>query len=82
MVRTLEDKPVDATRWSTRDRARKVGMSPSSVGRIWQAFGLKPWQADAFKLSEDPQGDDDGRTRGDPTPVVALGRSGESRWPS
>lgn len=55
IVRTLEDKPVDATHWSTRDLAKKVGMSPSSVGRIWQAFGLKPWQADTFKLSEDPQ---------------------------
>jgi transposase len=30
-------------------------MSPSSVGRIWRAFGLKPWQTDTFKLSEDPQ---------------------------
>ena len=30
-------------------------MSPSSVGRIWKAFGLKPWMADTFKLSEDPQ---------------------------
>jgi transposase len=30
-------------------------MSASSVGRIWRAFGLKPWQTDTFKLSEDPQ---------------------------
>ena len=33
----------------------EAGMSPSSVGRIWQAFGLKPWLTDTFKLSEDPQ---------------------------
>jgi transposase len=55
IVRTLEDKPTDATHWSTRDLAKKIGMSPSSVGRIWSAFGLKPWQTDTFKLSEDPQ---------------------------
>jgi transposase len=55
IVRTLEDKPTDATHWSTRDLAKTVGMSPSSVGRIWQAFGLKPWLTDTFKLSEDPQ---------------------------
>lgn len=55
IVRTLEDQPTDATHWSTRDLAKKVGMSPSSVGRIWKAFGLKPWQTDTFKLSEDPQ---------------------------
>jgi transposase len=55
IVRTLEDKPTDATHWSTRDLAKKVGMSPASVGRIWRAFGLKPWLTDTFKLSEDPQ---------------------------
>ena len=55
IVRTLEDKPTDATHWSTRDLAKQVGMSASSVGRIWRAFGLKPWQTDTFKLSEDPQ---------------------------
>ena len=54
VVRTLETKPVDATHWSTRDMAKQVGMSPSSVGRIWSAFGLKPWLTDTFKLSEDP----------------------------
>jgi transposase len=55
VVRTLEDMPPDATHWSTRDLAAQVGISASSVGRIWKAFGLKPWQADTFKLSEDPQ---------------------------
>ena len=55
IVRTLEDKPTDATHWSTRDLAAKSGISPSSVGRIWRAFGLKPWLTDTFKLSEDPQ---------------------------
>jgi transposase len=54
VVKTLEDRPVDATHWSTRDLAKRVGMSAASVGRIWQAFGLKPWQTDTFKLSEDP----------------------------
>jgi transposase len=54
VVATLESKPSDATHWSTRDLAARAGMSPSSVGRIWKAFGLKPWMADTFKLSEDP----------------------------
>src|SRR5260370_2389063 len=54
VVRTLGDQPKDATHWSTRDLAAKVRMSASSVGRIWQAFGLNPWLTDTFKLSEDP----------------------------
>lgn len=55
VVKTLEETPADATHWSTRDLAKQVGMSASSVGRIWRAFGLKPWATDTFKLSEDPQ---------------------------
>ncbi len=55
VVRTLEEAPTDATHWSTRDLAAKSGISASSVGRIWKAFGLKPWLTDGFKLSSDPQ---------------------------
>jgi transposase len=55
VVRTLEEAPPDATHWSTRDLAAKSGISASSVGRIWKAFGLKPWVTDGFKLSSDPQ---------------------------
>jgi transposase len=55
VVRTLEEAPPDATHWSTRDLAAKSGISASSVGRIWKAFGLKPWLTDGFKLSSDPQ---------------------------
>jgi transposase len=54
VVQTLEQTPAEATHWSTRGLAPKVGMSASSVGRIWKAFGLKPWLHDTFKLSEDP----------------------------
>jgi transposase len=54
VTRTLETKPENATHWSTRGMARAVGMSPSAVGRIWRAFGLKPHRAETFKLSADP----------------------------
>src|SRR6266536_3088461 len=32
-----------------------TGMSQSAISRIWRAFGLKPHQTEAFKLSPDPQ---------------------------
>jgi transposase len=54
VTRTLETKPKAATHWSTRGMAQAAGLSQSSVGRIWRAFGLKPHQARAFKLSTDP----------------------------
>src|SRR5918994_899238 len=55
IVKTLEEQPQDATHWSTRSMAAATGMSQSAVSRIWRAFGLKPHQTEAFKLSPDPQ---------------------------
>jgi transposase len=54
VTRTLESKPATATHWSTRGMAKASGLSQSTVGRIWRAFGLKPHRADTFKLSTDP----------------------------
>jgi transposase len=51
---TLEEAPANATHWSTRMMARRTGMSQTAVSRIWRAFGLRPHQADTFKLSSDP----------------------------
>src|SRR5438105_3082838 len=51
---TLESKPRDATHWSTRSLAKRVGLSRSSVARIWRAFGLRPHRSESFKLSTDP----------------------------
>jgi transposase len=55
IVTTLEETPTDATHWSTRSMANKVGMSQTAISRIWRAFGLKPHQIEDFKLSPDPQ---------------------------
>jgi hypothetical protein len=35
--------------------AREVGISDSSVGRIWQSNGLKPHRIDSFKIGNDPR---------------------------
>lgn len=50
---TTQDKPANATHWSRRLMAERVGISESSVGRIWRAHGLKPHRVDTFKLSND-----------------------------
>jgi transposase len=55
IVKTLEEQPAGATHWSTRSMAHATGMSQTAVSRIWRAFGLKPHQSEAFKLSPDPQ---------------------------
>ena len=54
VTRTLEAVPADATQWSTRSMAKACGLSVSTVGRIWRAFGLQPHRSETFKLSSDP----------------------------
>jgi transposase len=54
VVRTLEEVPEGATHWSKRELARRVGISPTSVLRIWHVFGLQPWRTEVFKVSPDP----------------------------
>lgn len=51
---TLESLPKDATHWSTRSLAKKLGLSHMTIARIWRAFGLKPHLTETFKLSTDP----------------------------
>jgi transposase len=50
---TLHEKPPNATHWSLRSMAKAVGISYSSVQRIWRAHGLKPHLIETFKLSRD-----------------------------
>ena len=54
IVKTLEEKPDDATHWSTRSMAAEVGLSQTTIRRIWHAFELQPHRAESFKLSTDP----------------------------
>lgn len=51
---TLETTPPNATHWSLRSMARAQGYAPSTIHRIWQAFGLQPHRSETFKLSTDP----------------------------
>jgi transposase len=52
--KTLETVPNGATHWSLRTMGREVGHAPSTVHRIWRAFGLQPHRVETFKLSSDP----------------------------
>ena len=53
--KTTRETPPGATHWSTRTLAPVAGVSPSTVGRIWRAHGLKPHRVSSFKLSNDPR---------------------------
>ena len=53
--KTTQELPPEQTHWSRRTMANAVRTSPSSVGRVWKAHGLKPHRIATFKLSNDPQ---------------------------
>jgi len=55
VAKTTRETPAAATHWSTRTLAAGTGVSPSTVGRIWRAHGLKPHLVKNFKLSNDPR---------------------------
>ena len=54
VVTTLEQKPKNATHWTTRSMAEASGLNQTAIVRIWKAFGLKPHRQETFKISEDP----------------------------
>jgi transposase len=55
---TENSRPAGETHWSCRSMAKRVGVSPATVQRIWSALGLQPHRVEAFKLSNDPRFED------------------------
>src|SRR6185437_6804577 len=53
--KTTQEKPANATQWSTRTMAEAAGLSEKSVRRIWHKHGLKPHLSRTFKVSNDPK---------------------------
>ena len=40
--KTTQETPPARTHWSTRSLAKAMGLSPSTIGRVWRSHGLKP----------------------------------------
>jgi len=51
---TTQQKPANATHWSTRSLAEALGTNRSLVNRVWRTHGLKPHLCRTFKVSNDP----------------------------
>jgi transposase len=50
---TLEERPPEGTRWTTRSMARVSDTSQSWVARTWKQCGLDPRRVNIFTLSAD-----------------------------
>ena len=57
MTATLRPPPkkLGVTHWSTRLLAGELKISHTTVARAWQAYGIKPWKAESFRFSTDPE---------------------------
>jgi transposase len=55
---TLKTRPADATHWSARVLAAKLGVSRMMVQRVWQRFDIQPHRVEKFKISKDPKFED------------------------
>ncbi len=49
------DPPAETTHWTAPMMANEIGISVSSVQRIWRSHGLQPHRFRHFKLSNDPK---------------------------
>ena len=58
-IKTIVDNatqpPPGETRWSVRTMAKAVGVSHSTVNRIWNKNDIKPHLTKTFKISKDPK---------------------------
>lgn len=52
--RALQDKPPNATRWSTREVGAAEGVSASTVSRWFRRFGVKLHQSETSERPDDP----------------------------
>ena len=54
---TLTPPPASlgVTHWSSRLLAPRLGVDHSTVAAAWKAYGIRPWKAETFKFSTDPE---------------------------
>jgi transposase len=57
LATTLAPPPeaLGVTHWSSRLLAAELGISHSTVARVWAEHDLRPWQTETFKFSTDPE---------------------------
>jgi transposase len=48
-------KALGVTHWSSRLLAPRVGVDHATVAAVWKEYGVRPWKAETFKFSTDPE---------------------------
>ena len=57
LTATLTPPPASlgVTHWSSRLLAARLGVDHSTVAEVWKEYGIRPWRAETFKFSTDPE---------------------------
>jgi transposase len=57
VAETLTPPPesLGVTHWSSRLLAKRLGTSHVTIAEAWKRYGVKPWKAETFKFSTDPE---------------------------
>jgi transposase len=57
LATTLAPPPeyLGVTHWSSRLLAAELGVSHSTVARVWAEHDIRPWQTETFRFSTDPE---------------------------
>ena len=48
-------KGLGVTHWSSRLLAPRLGVDHATIAAVWKEYGVKPWKAETFKFSTDPE---------------------------
>jgi transposase len=57
VAETLAPPPASLgiTHWSSRLLAQRLGTSHVTIAEAWKRYGVRPWKAETFKFSTDPE---------------------------
>jgi transposase len=57
VIATMEAPPEETglTHWSSRELAKRIGVSHNEIASIWRDWGLQPHRTESFKFSTDPE---------------------------
>jgi hypothetical protein len=57
VAETLVPPPsnLGVTHWSSRLLATRLRVNHVTITKAWKAFGVRPWKAETFKFSTDPE---------------------------
>lgn len=57
VAETLTPPPAESglTHWSSRELAKRIGVSHNEIASIWRNWGIQPHRTESFKFSTDPE---------------------------